>query len=67
MLKMTLVVVSTAVLGFAAGFWTNSTLARHQVYQASASGAPATISPYDMHLKVKPDDLPVQYMQSDAF
>jgi hypothetical protein len=75
MLKMILIVVATAVLAFAAGIWADSTMASHHPAQANAVTAPSTetsapsttptISPYEMHLKVKPNDLPVQYMQGD--
>jgi hypothetical protein len=33
--------------------------------ETGATSTPSTISPYEMHLKVKPHDLPVQYMQGD--
>jgi hypothetical protein len=75
MLKMILIVAATAVPAFAAGIWAESTMARHQSAEAnavstpstetSATSTPSTISPYEMHLKVKPHDLPVQYMQGD--
>jgi hypothetical protein len=75
MLKMILIVAVTAVLGFAAGIWTETTMARHHPAEANAvisrstetgaTSTPSTISPYEMHLKVKPHDLPVQYMQGD--
>ena len=74
MLKMILIVVATAVLAFAAGIWAESTMASHHLAKANAVNAPSdtsatstppTISPYEMHLKVKPSDLPVQYMQGD--
>jgi hypothetical protein len=62
MVKTILILVATAVPAFAAGVWTQATLAgRH-----AAEVIPvATISPYEMHLKVKPDELPVQYMKGD--
>jgi hypothetical protein len=73
MLKMILIVVATAVLAFAAGIWAESTMASHHLAKANAVKAPSdtsatstpTISPHEMHLKVKPNDLPVQYMQGD--
>ena len=74
MLKMILIVVATAVLAFAAGIWAESTMASHHLAKAnavsaptdtSATSTPPTISPYEMHLKVKTHDLPVQYMQGD--
>ena len=63
--KMALIVAATAVLAFVAGIWTASTMARPRPAEASAVISPSTISPYDMQLKVKPHDLPVQYMQGD--
>jgi hypothetical protein len=72
MLKMILIVVATAVLAFAAGIWAESTIASHHLAKANAVNAPSDtsatstrVSPYEMHLKVKPNDLPVQYMQGD--
>jgi hypothetical protein len=62
MVKISLIVVATAVPAFGAGAWTAATLAEHQTRVVSA---PSTISPSEIHLKVKPDDLPVQYMQGD--
>ena len=63
MVKIILILVATAVPAFAAGVWTQAKLARRH---AAAEVIPAaTISPYDMHLKVKPDDIPVQYMNGD--
>jgi hypothetical protein len=49
MAKIILILVATAVPAFAAGVWTQATLARRH----AAEG------------KVKPDDLPVQYMNGD--
>ena len=63
MLRATLIVASTAVVCFAAGFWTESTMARQPAL--AATSVPATISPAEMQLKVKPSDLPVQYMEAD--
>ena len=65
MLKMALIVAATAVPAFGAGIWTASTMARPRPAEANAVISPSTISPYDMQLKVKPHDLPVQYMQGD--
>jgi hypothetical protein len=74
MLKMILIVATTAVPAFAAGIWAESTMAGHHPAQANAITAPSTEtsapstptnSPYDMHLKLKTRDLPVQYMQGD--
>jgi hypothetical protein len=65
MSKTTLVVAATAILSFAAGFWTQSTMARHPVEAATIT--PSTISPLEMHLKLKSEDVPVQYMKSDLY
>jgi hypothetical protein len=64
MLKMALIVAATAVPAYAAGIWTASTTAPLPA-EANTVISPSTISPYDMQLKVKPHDLPVQYMQGD--
>jgi hypothetical protein len=63
MLKAALIVAATAVVCFATGFWTESTMARQPTF--AATGFPATISPAEMQLNVKPSDLPVQYMEAD--
>jgi hypothetical protein len=39
----------------------------HASIEANVTTALSTISPYEMQLKVKPADLPVQYMNGDAF
>jgi hypothetical protein len=67
MLKMILVVAATATPAFGAGIWTAPTMAHDHSIEANLTGASSTISPYEMQLKVKPADLPVQYMQGDAF
>jgi hypothetical protein len=64
MLKVTLIIAATAIPSFAVGFWTESSMGRSPI--AVATGAPSTISPAEMHLKIKSDDLPVQYMQADC-
>jgi hypothetical protein len=56
MLKMILIAVVIAVLAFAAGVWTKSTVLATGV----ATPDPSTLSPSDMHLRVNPQDLPVQ-------
>jgi hypothetical protein len=62
--KIILVVVATAVPAFAAGVWTEASLAeRHR--PEIRTGSTPTISPSEMHRQVKPGDLPVQYMQGD--
>jgi hypothetical protein len=65
MIKIILVVVATAVPAFAAGIWTEATLVEHPRTETRVVSTPSTISPSEMHGKVKPDDLPVQYMQGD--
>jgi len=65
MVKIILVAAATAVPAFAAGIWTQATLAEHQRPQTRVLSIPSTISPFEMHRKVRPDDLPVQYMQGD--
>jgi len=39
--------------------------AERQRPETRVVSTPSTISPSEMHLKVKPQDLPVQYMQGD--
>jgi hypothetical protein len=56
MLKIVLVVVVTALLAFAAGVWTKSTV----LATGAATLGPATLSPSEMHLRVNPQDLPIQ-------
>ena len=65
MVKTILIVAATAVPAFGAGFWTEATMAGHQRTETRVVSIPSTISPSEMHRKVKPDDLPVQYMQGD--
>jgi len=62
MAKIILVLVATAVPVFAAGVWTQATLAGRHAAEGIPANNLATISPSKMQLKVKPDDLPVQYM-----
>jgi hypothetical protein len=64
MLKIIFAVVSTAVLAFAIGVWTQDTLAGRSHSEVRAD-VPPTISPSEMHRNVKPDEVPVQYMQGD--
>ncbi len=54
MLKVIIIVAATAVLAFGAGVWTKST-----VVADGATPAVSTISPADLHLRVKPEELPV--------
>jgi hypothetical protein len=65
MVKTTLIVVATAIPAFGAGFWAEATLAEHQRTETKVVGIPSTISPFELHHKVKPSDLPVQYMVGD--
>ena len=64
MVKIILIVVATAVPAFGAGIWT-ATLVEHQRTETGVVSTSSTISPSEMHRKVKPDDLPIQYMQGD--
>ena len=59
--KIILVVVATAVPAFVAGVWTQTSLAERHRPEIRASSA-STISPLEMHGKMKPSDLSVQYM-----
>jgi hypothetical protein len=65
MSKTTLVVAATAILSFGAGFWTQSIMVGHPVEAATITRS--TISPSDMHGKLKSDDVPVQYMKPGDF
>lgn len=65
MVKIILILVATAVPAFAAGVWTQATLAGHHATESIPASDLASISPYEMQLKVKPNDLPVQYMKGD--
>ena len=65
MVKTALIVVAMAVPALGAGFWTEFTLAEHQRTETRVVGTPSTISPSELHRKVKPADLPVQYMEGD--
>jgi hypothetical protein len=62
MIKLIPVVVVTAIPAFAAGVWTQPTLIGSHPTETIT---PSTISPLEMQSKVKPDDLPVQYMRGD--
>jgi hypothetical protein len=65
MIKFVLAVVLTAIPAFAAGMWTQGTLAGHHAPESIPASNVSTISPSEMQRKVKPDDLPIQYMQGD--
>ena len=67
MTKFVLVVVLTAIPAFAAGMWTQATVAGHQATESIAANNLSTVSPYEMQLKVKPDDLPAQYMTAPPY
>ena len=66
MFKMILVAVGAIVLGFGLGFWTKSTLANHEVVALSVDPS-SSISPFEMHSKLKSDDITVQYMRGDSY
>jgi hypothetical protein len=53
MLRMILIVVVTAIVAFAAGVWTESTV----LAVSSLEHTRTTISPAEMHLKMNPNDL----------
>jgi hypothetical protein len=65
MVKIILIVVATAIPAFGAGIWTEAAVAEHQRTETRVVSSTSTISPSEMHRRVKPDDLPVQYMQGD--
>jgi hypothetical protein len=65
MIKSIVIVVAAAVPAFGAGIWTQATLAEHQRPETRVVSIPSTILPLEMHRKVKPDDLQVQYMEGD--
>jgi hypothetical protein len=63
MLKTILVVAATAVLVFGAGVRTRSTVAPSRSVEANGALHPRQQFPRTkMHPKVKPDDLPVEYL-----
>jgi hypothetical protein len=66
MSKMILVAVGAIVLGFGLGFWTKSTFADRPVVALSVNPS-SSISPLEMHSKLKSDDIPVQYMRGDSY
>jgi hypothetical protein len=65
MVKLVLIAAVTAVFAFAAGIWAEAALVEHPRTETRVVSIPSTISPSEMHRRVKPDDLPVQYMQGD--
>jgi hypothetical protein len=67
MVKIIFIVVATAVPAFVAGVWTHTLLAEHQRAEAGTASFLSTMSPSEMHRNVKPDKLPVQYMQGDYY
>ena len=67
MFKMILVAAGAVILGFASGFWTKSTLANHPDVAPLSVGPTLSLSPLEMHLQVKPADIPVQYMRGDSY
>jgi hypothetical protein len=54
--KTSVVVVITAALAFAVGFWTKGTLAT-----SVATASPSTISPLELHRAIRPAELPSQH------
>jgi hypothetical protein len=66
MFKMILVAVGAIVLGFGLGFWTKATFADPSVVALSVSPS-SSISPLELHSKLKSDDIPVQYMRGDSY
>ena len=65
MVKIIFIVIATAIPAFVAGIWTHTLLAEHQRAEAGTASFISTMSPSEMHRKMKPVDLPVQYMQGD--
>jgi hypothetical protein len=65
MVRIIVIASATALPAFGVGVWTQATQAAHQRTQTRVVSIPSTISPSEMHRRVKPDDLPVQYMQGD--
>ena len=55
MAKMTVVVTAMALLAFGLGVWTKSSV----FATAATTPAVSTISPAELHLRVKPEELPV--------
>ena len=58
-MRTTIIIVATAALAFAAGFWTKSTMATGAAF-ATSSG----ISPTELHLRVNPAELPQQQVDN---
>jgi hypothetical protein len=58
-MRTTMIVVATAALAFAAGFWTKGTMATGAVI-ANPSG----ISPTELHLRLNPAELPQQQVDN---
>ena len=57
--------VAAAALGFAAGMWTQVTLAKRHTTETGPADISSAISPLEMHREVKPGDLPIQHMEAD--
>ncbi len=62
MLRIIILVGAIALLSFSAGFWTKSALATSTL--AARTAATATISPAELHRRLKADELPVQQIDS---
>jgi len=60
MLKLIIIAVTTAILAFAAGVWTKSSVLATSALLPGSS----TLSPAAMHLQINPRDLPVQLVDA---
>ena len=58
-MRTTIIIVATAALAFAAGFWTKGTMAT-----GAAIFEPSGISPSQLHLRVNPAELPQQQVDN---
>jgi hypothetical protein len=57
-MRTSVVVVITAALALAIGFWTKGTLAT-----SSAVANVPTLSPLELHQAIKPAELPIQHVE----
>jgi hypothetical protein len=58
-MRTTIIIVATAAMAFAAGFWTKGTMATGAAI-INSSG----ISPTELHLRVNPAELPQQQVDN---
>ena len=65
MVKLVLIAAATAAFAFAAGIWAEASLFENPRIETRVVTVPSTISPSEMHRRVKHHDLPVQYMQGE--